>query len=274
VASNGRILQPDKPATAVDSTFAFAAAADTTTHASHATHAPHASHATHATHAAHAHAARTAPPGMVWATYTALDEHVWHYILSINVTSQWKLHAHDLYPALLPPTDPAPPPTNPAPPPPTDPAPLPPTNPAPLPTNPAPLPTVHDVGASGGWVAHSWFTGHAPTPCVHGAAALASGCVCAHGVVASELPPLHNTRPLMVANDSATFDLLQLSPVVHGWVLLGEADAYVVPCRTSRAPALPSTATSVRKAHPLQPQVQVVANVLGCPTHAPPHNMT
>jgi hypothetical protein len=31
----------------------------------------------------------------------------------------------------------------------------------------------------------------------------------------------------MVQNDTRVYDLLELAPVVHGWVLLGEVDRYV-----------------------------------------------
>lgn len=78
-----------------------------------------------------------------------------------------------------------------------------------------------------GWVAAPWFTGHAPTPCVDGSRALASGCVSALVRSAADIPPIHNTRPIMVQNDSRAFDLLELAPVVGGWVLLGEAGRYV-----------------------------------------------
>ena len=78
-----------------------------------------------------------------------------------------------------------------------------------------------------GWVVHPWFSGHRPTACVDGARALASGCVTAHARSASELPPLRTLRPIMVANDTRRFDLLELAPVVRGWALLGEVDKYV-----------------------------------------------
>jgi hypothetical protein len=65
VRSDGRILQPDKPATAVDSTFALDG---------------------------------RSPPGFVWATSTSLADLVWHWILSVDVTTPWKLSGHDLYP--------------------------------------------------------------------------------------------------------------------------------------------------------------------------------
>ena len=78
-----------------------------------------------------------------------------------------------------------------------------------------------------GWVAHHWFTGHRPTGCIRGWRALASGCVAARVRSAADVPPLHNTRPVMARNDTHQFDLLVLAPVVHGWVLLGEAGAYV-----------------------------------------------
>ena len=81
-------------------------------------------------------------------------------------------------------------------------------------------------------MAHSWFDGHAPTKCVHGSRALSSGCVVAAVKSASDIPLIHNSRPIMVRNDSHAFDLLVLAPVVHGWVLLGEEGKYV---RVSKA---------------------------------------
>lgn len=45
---------------------------------------------------------------------------------------------------------------------------------------------------------------------------------------AHDIPALHNTRPIMVANDTRVFDLLELAPVSqNGWVLLGEVGRYV-----------------------------------------------
>ena len=45
---------------------------------------------------------------------------------------------------------------------------------------------------------------------------------------ARDIPAFHNIRPIMVANDTRVFDLLELAPVGHnGWVLLGEVGRYV-----------------------------------------------
>ena len=45
---------------------------------------------------------------------------------------------------------------------------------------------------------------------------------------AHDIPAFHNTRPIMVANDTRVFDLLALAPVAqNGWVLLGEVGRYV-----------------------------------------------
>ena len=45
---------------------------------------------------------------------------------------------------------------------------------------------------------------------------------------AEDIPLFHNTRPIMVANDTHRFDLMELAPVGHnGWVLLGEVGRYV-----------------------------------------------
>eukprot|EP01052_Picozoa_sp_SAG31_P027806 SAG31_NODE_2634_length_5342_cov_2.253099_2_plen_262_part_00 len=157
VAIDGRILQPDKPATAVDSMFAQGGE-------------------------------RTAPPGEVWSTFTKFpNDHIWHYLLSIDMKTPWRIHGRDLYPMM-----------------------------------------VETAGTTNeNWVAHQWFTGHSPTSCLHGALALASGCVIAHIRSAEDIPPLHNRRPVMVQNDTRTFDLLQLAPVVNGWSLLGEVGRYV-----------------------------------------------
>lgn len=79
VRQDGRILQPDKPATSVDSMFWQSE-----------TGTP----------------ARSAPPGHVWAAMTSVKEReaspgvVWHWILSIDVITPWKLHGADLYPML------------------------------------------------------------------------------------------------------------------------------------------------------------------------------
>jgi hypothetical protein len=78
-----------------------------------------------------------------------------------------------------------------------------------------------------GWAVHSWFDGHSPTRCEHSERAIASGCVLTRVQSASEIPPILNTRPIMLANDTHTFDLLELAPIVHGWVLLGEVGKYV-----------------------------------------------
>ena len=42
------------------------------------------------------------------------------------------------------------------------------------------------------------------------------------------MPAIHNTRPIMVQNDTRVFDLWELAPVsLFGWVLLGEVGKYV-----------------------------------------------
>jgi hypothetical protein len=73
VRADGRILQPDKPATAVDSMFAVA---------------------------------QGKFEGQVWATSTTLGRveagstAVWHYVLSVDVTTAWKIHGTDFYPKM------------------------------------------------------------------------------------------------------------------------------------------------------------------------------
>ena len=72
VRSDGRILQPDKPATAIDSTFSQTTAG-----------------------------ARTAPEGDIWSTMTTLGgDIVWHYLLSIDVKTEWSIHGGDFYPPM------------------------------------------------------------------------------------------------------------------------------------------------------------------------------
>eukprot|EP00665_Eupelagonemidae_sp_cell47_P017842 gene17842-biopygen411 len=146
-------------------------------------------------------ARRRSPRGMVSAASTAVGPQVWHYILSIDVTTPWRLSGDDLYPKM--------------------------------------------PGGSGGWVAHQWFTGHAPTPCVDGSRALASGCVSASVRSARDIPAIHNTRPVMVRNDTRVFDLLELAPVVYGWVLLGEVDRYV-PVSNDRFDDITFSAAGIR----------------------------
>ena len=162
IAADGRILQPDKPATAVDSMFGN-------------------------------EATRKPPPGPVWATHTTIGPQVWHYILSVDVEKSWTIHGSDLFPV--------------------------------MPNTASEL--LGAVGPVSEWVAHPWFTGHAPTPCVHGSDALASGCIIAAVRSAEDIPALRTSRPIMVSNDTRAFDLLELAPVVGGWVLLGEVEKYV-----------------------------------------------
>lgn len=135
------------------------------------------------------HGGRTPPTGQVWTTHAIVDEMTWHYLLSIEVSAPWKIHSRDLYPM---------------------------------------MPDTAAAVETDGWVAHPWFTGHSPTACAHGSHALASGCVVAAVKTAAQIPALHNTRPIMVQNDTKSFDLLTLAPVSSaGWVLLGEVGRYV-----------------------------------------------
>ena len=132
---------------------------------------------------------RTPPPGLVWSSSTSLGGSLWHYVLSIDVRTPWKLHGSDLYPITIPDTP--------------------------------------DMTAAAGvadgaapaakrrrWVAHQWFTaGHRETACVDGSFARAAKCIAAVVASAAEIPALHNTRPIMVQNDTHRFDLLELAPV-------------------------------------------------------------
>ena len=175
VRADGRILQPDKPATSVDSMFAQAFAGSESERSEGAA------------------MARTTPQPLgaeVWTTVVSISGVVWHYVISIDVGVPWHIHGSDFWPML---------------------------------PN-----TASEAEATAGWVASSWFTGHRPTPCMNGSRALKSGCVVARIFSAEDLPPFHNTRPIMVANDSHRFDLTELAPVGrNGWVLLGEVGRYV-----------------------------------------------
>lgn len=177
IRRDGRILQPDRPATAVDSMFAQSGS-------------------------------RLPPSGQVWTTSVTLAATappkntssaaamVWHYVLSVDVKTPWQIHGSDFYPMMV-------------------------AEPSQQPE--AQLPPIK-------WVAHSWFHGHGPTPCTHGSHAVASGCISKSGLIesAADIPPLHNTRPIMVVNDTNAFDLMELAPVAsNGWVLLGEVGRYV-----------------------------------------------
>mgnify|MGYP001426976762 CR=1 FL=1 len=96
--------------------------------------------------------------------------------------------------------------------------------------------------ATARWVARPFFDGFVPRACTAGAAALASKCITAGPSAAADLPPLQNTRPIMVQNDTVAFDLTLYAPVLdHGWVLLGEIAKYV-PVSRARVAAVNATA--------------------------------
>ena len=158
VRKDGRVLQPDKPATTIDSLLA--------------------------------HEQATASSAMITASSTVLGTLVWHYVVSMDVAAPYQLSGGDLFPQMA--------------------------------------DQAADGAATGTWVAHSWFSGLSPTVCANGSLAVASGCVAATVAAAHDIPPLHNTRPVMVANDTHTFDLMVLAPVAPtGWILLGDVGAYV-----------------------------------------------
>lgn len=71
--ADGRILQPDKPATAVDSMFAQARDG----------------------------AQSKAPPGEVWSTYVTMEQMIWYYLLSIDVQVPWKISEIDMFPSMV-----------------------------------------------------------------------------------------------------------------------------------------------------------------------------
>lgn len=79
------------------------------------------------------------------------------------------------------------------------------------------------------WAAHRWHESARPTLCLQGELAVKSGCMLGpSALVESDLPIIQNDRPVMVANDTHQFDLLQLSPVLeNGWVFLGDLTKYV-----------------------------------------------
>ena len=85
------------------------------------------------------------------------------------------------------------------------------------------------------------------TPCADGARAVASGCITA--VASESTMPLLHTGPVsrvVVKNDTHTFGLWALAPVVNGWVFLGDLARYV-PASAKRFPALgPTKGLAVR----------------------------
>ena len=161
-ASDGLILQPDKPATSIDASFTMAL-----------------------------EPSGRKLQGHIWGTYAEVDvipaQLPWHYVLSIDVKVPWQLQVDDFYPPLA------------------------------------------MTGGARGWVARRWHAAHRPTACLDGQLAVKSGCLLGPSAVAeADLPRILNDRPVMVANDTHQFDLLQLSPVLeNGWVLLGELGKYV-----------------------------------------------
>lgn len=222
--------RPDKPLTAVDSMFAqaFAKSVDgggdgdgeayadssVSSGGDSASGGVRVGKSTRSTPEPHGDATKLG--AQVWTTTTSIDNVVWHYVLSIDVGKPWHIHGSDFWPML-------------------------PNNPteaaakeeaaaaaaAKAAVDGSSAATTHS-GSSHGWVAHSWFSGHQPTACVDGTHAISSGCVLVRVVSAADIPPFHNTRPIMVANDTHRFDLLELAPVGHnGWVLLGEVGRYV-----------------------------------------------
>ena len=117
------------------------------------------------------------------------------------------------------------------------------------------------TGARGG-VARRWHAAHRPRACLDGQLAVKSGCVLGPSAVAeADLPRILNDRPVMVANDTHQFDLLQLAPVLeNGWVLLGELGKYVSVSR-KRFPRVTATAAgiSVEAVGGRREEVQIVA---------------
>lgn len=113
-----------------------------------------------------------------------------------------------------------------------------------------------------GWVAHRWHRLHAPTPCLPGQLAVKSGCLLGPSAfIESDLPRVLNDRPVMVANDTHRFDLLQLSPVLaNGWVLLGETTKYVsVSRKRFRSVTVTSAGISVEADGVINEEIQLVA---------------
>jgi len=84
------------------------------------------------------------------------------------------------------------------------------------------------VTASDGWVLRQWHRVHQENSCEAGADAVESGCVQTVIRRPQDLPSIRNRRPIMVQNDSYTFDLWQLAPIgPNGWIILGDTSRYV-----------------------------------------------
>jgi len=85
-----------------------------------------------------------------------------------------------------------------------------------------------DLRPATGWIARCWHHEHAPSSCTSGS--VAPSVDCDINVIESEadMPWLLNTRPIMVANDTHVFDLMQFAPIGNnGWVFLGDLTRYV-----------------------------------------------
>eukprot|EP00435_Cladocopium_sp_Y103_P075365 s16_g56.t2 len=124
------------------------------------------------------------------------------------------------------------------------------------------FPPLAMTGGARGWVARRWHAAHRPTACLDGQLAVRSGCLLGPSAVAeADLPRILNDRPVMVANDTHQFDLLQLSPVLeNGWVLLGELGKYVSVSR-KRFPRMTATpeGISVEVMGGKNEEIQIVA---------------
>jgi hypothetical protein len=208
VRADGRILQPDKPATSVDSMFTQAfinGVGDGDGDGVNGDVEASLRMETSVRTTPQPHGDANKLGAQVWTTTVSIDAVVWHYVLSIDVDTPWHIHGSDFWPT-LPNT----------------------AHESEATARSATNSAATTPPRSGGWVAHSWFSGHRPTACVSGSHALSSGCVVARVLSAEDIPPFQNNRPIMVANDTHRFDLMELAPVgLNGWVLLGEVGRYV-----------------------------------------------
>ena len=178
VRDDGRILQPDKPATAVDSMFVGGQRGQRGQREQREPEGGggggRAGEPQGARRGGQADGPRQPPLGHVWATATTLASGgggagavgvgasmVWHYVLSVDVKTPWRIHGDDFYPKL----------------------------PAPKGAAPSGVPAPPAPPVSLQWVARPWFTGHGPTRCVHGAKALGSRCITASVAAARDVRP-------------------------------------------------------------------------------------
>ena len=112
------------------------------------------------------------------------------------------------------------------------------------------------MAAKDGWLARRWFK----SSCINGSAAVASGCVLPPISSAATMPEIINDRGIVVQNDSHTFDIHTLYPILdNGWVLLGDLERYV--SLTSKR----FLSASAAQPGDVGPNATLVVSVLGMP---------